>query len=71
VCYSLDRTVAEGRELIDRAELRDVGAIWAVAGDAYFSRPGPRVVDGVEVVARILHPDLAGEPRAEDAVRLC
>ncbi len=25
---------------------------------AYFSRPGPRLVEGVEMLARILHPDL-------------
>jgi iron complex transport system substrate-binding protein len=68
--YGLEATVTEGRELVDRPELAGADQVWAVAGDAYFSRPGPRVVDGVELVARILHPDVAGEPRPADAVRL-
>lgn len=68
--YGLDATVAEGRELVDRPELAGADAVWAVAGDAYFSRPGPRIVDGVELVAQILHPEVAGEPAPGDAVRL-
>ena len=68
--YSLDATVAEGRTVAQRPELAAARAVWAVAGDAYFSRPGPRVVDGVELVAQVLHPDVAGEPSARDAIRL-
>jgi iron complex transport system substrate-binding protein len=34
------------------------GRVYAVDGSAYFSRPGPRVVDSLEVLAEILHPDL-------------
>jgi len=33
------------------------GQVYAVDASAYFSRPGPRVVDGVEILAHILHPD--------------
>ena len=33
------------------------GNVWALDGNAYFSRPGPRVVDGIELLASILHPD--------------
>jgi iron complex transport system substrate-binding protein len=68
--YGLDATVEEGRALARRAELAGADEVWAVAGDAYFSRPGPRVVDGVELVASILHPDVAGPPSPEGAVRL-
>lgn len=46
------------------------GAIWALDATSYFSRPGPRVVDGAEILAKILHPDVFGEPRAEEAVRI-
>jgi iron complex transport system substrate-binding protein len=35
--------------------------VWAVDADGHFARPGPRLVDGVEVLAGILHPD-AGAP---------
>jgi iron complex transport system substrate-binding protein len=34
------------------------GEVWAIDGSAYVSRPGPRLVDGVELLASILH----GEP---------
>jgi iron complex transport system substrate-binding protein len=48
--------------------LRETGARRVVAVDAasYFSRPGPRLVDGLELLAAILHPDLA--PRAPDQI---
>lgn len=32
------------------------GRVFAVNASAYFSRPGPRLVDGLELLARILHP---------------
>ncbi|MGN6250517.1 MAG: cobalamin-binding protein [Marmoricola sp.] len=31
--------------------------VWAVDANASFARPGPRLVDGVEALAAILHPD--------------
>jgi hypothetical protein len=31
------------------------GQVWVVDGPAYFNRPGPRVVRGVEVLAHVLH----------------
>jgi iron complex transport system substrate-binding protein len=34
------------------------GRVFAVDGSAYFSRPGPRIVDSLEILAEILHPDL-------------
>ena len=36
--------------------------VWAVDADGHFARPGPRLVDGVEVLAEILHPQ--GRPVA-------
>jgi iron complex transport system substrate-binding protein len=46
------------------------GDVWATDATSYFSRPGPRVVDGVEILARILHPEIFGAPDAEQAVRV-
>lgn len=46
------------------------GEVWAVDATAYFSRPGPRVVRGAEILARIIHPELFGAPEAHEAVRL-
>jgi iron complex transport system substrate-binding protein len=34
------------------------GRVYAVDGSQYFSRPGPRVVDSLEITATLLHPDL-------------
>ena len=45
-------------------------AVWATDATSYFSRPGPRVVDGVEILARILHPEIFGEPDHSQAVRV-
>jgi iron complex transport system substrate-binding protein len=33
--------------------------MYAVDANAYFARPGPRLVDGVELLAHLLHPDVA------------
>ena len=44
--------------------------VWATDATSYFSRPGPRVVDGVEILARILHPELFGPPDDSQAVRV-
>lgn len=46
------------------------GNVWAVDAAAYFSRPGPRVVDGAEILSRILHPEIFGGPDESDAVRV-
>ena len=32
------------------------GRVYAVNGSAYFNRPGPRIVDGLEILAQVLHP---------------
>lgn len=46
------------------------GEVWATDATSYFSRPGPRVIDGVEILARILHPEIFGAPVAEQAMRV-
>jgi iron complex transport system substrate-binding protein len=44
--------------------------VWAVDATSYFSRPGPRVVEGAEILARIIHPELFGAPEEHEAVRV-
>jgi iron complex transport system substrate-binding protein len=34
----------------------------AVDASAYFSRPGPRLIDGLELLGHILHPDALPQP---------
>jgi iron complex transport system substrate-binding protein len=55
------------REVRRRAGRLGARRVVAVDGSAYFSRPGPRLVDGLELMAHILHPDLV--PDARGAVR--
>jgi iron complex transport system substrate-binding protein len=54
--YDLEAASAEASALLDRPELRAVAAFFAVDASSYFSRPGPRLVDGVEILASALHP---------------
>ena len=34
------------------------GRVSAVDGSSFFNRPGPRLVDGLELLARLIHPTL-------------
>ena len=62
--YHLDGAVAQASVVLDR--LPEV-PVWAIDGDGLIVRPGPRVVDGVEALASILHP--GNVPDAPLAVR--
>ena len=60
--YDLDRTIGEVVPLELSAHLlgtaaRQESRVFAVDANGYFSRPGPRVVDGVELLAYLLHPE--------------
>ena len=44
--------------------------VWAVDATSYFSRPGPRVVDGVEILAKIFHHKIFGMPSDAEAIRV-
>jgi iron complex transport system substrate-binding protein len=59
--------IAHREAEMHREELLRVGAGEVVAVDAaaYFSRPGPRIVDGLELLAAILHPELFPEAPAQ------
>jgi iron complex transport system substrate-binding protein len=50
--FGVKRTVHEARSLT----AVESGRVWAVDANSYFSRPATRLVDGVEILARILHP---------------
>ena len=63
--YDAARALVEAEEFADR--LRELGAdqVYAVNASAYFSRPGPRLIDGLELLAHILHPDRVPQAPAE------
>ena len=39
--------------------------VYAVDANAYFARPGPRVVEGVELLAHLFHPEIVSWPHAD------
>jgi iron complex transport system substrate-binding protein len=45
-------------------------ALWAIDADGVVVRPGPRLVDGVEAIAAILHPDRVPPPPAGTVARV-
>jgi iron complex transport system substrate-binding protein len=61
-----DAEIAHREAEMHHDELAALGAgeIVAVDAAAYFSRPGPRIVDGLELLASILHPELFPEAPA-------
>jgi len=62
-----DAEIAHREAEMHRDELAALGAGQVVAVDAaaYFSRPGPRIVAGLELLAHILHPELVPEAPGE------
>jgi iron complex transport system substrate-binding protein len=62
-----DAEIAHREAEMHRDELASLGAGKVVAVDAasYFSRPGPRIVEGLELLAHIIHPQLVPEAPAE------
>jgi iron complex transport system substrate-binding protein len=61
--FTLERTIEEFAHVDFPVEWRRLGAVregrvYAVNGSAYFNRPGPRIVDGLEILAEIIHPEV-------------
>jgi iron complex transport system substrate-binding protein len=70
--YTLEQAAEEADRLpFDDLVARTGAAVWALDATRLFSRCTPQsVVAGADVLARVLHPDLAGQPQASDAVRV-
>ncbi|MGH7381292.1 MAG: cobalamin-binding protein [Candidatus Methylomirabilales bacterium] len=65
--FSVDRTLDEIHLLTNRPGWEGLpavrqGKVFAVNGHAYFSRSGPRLVDGTEILAHLVHPELFRDP---------
>lgn len=61
--FDIPRSRRELAAVIDTAPWRDLravqaGQIWLADGNAYFNRPGPRIVDSLELLAHALHPEV-------------
>ncbi len=68
--FDLERTIVEAQELptwpgwAGLSAVRD-GRVFAVDGNAYFNRSGPRLVDSLEILGHLFHPELFPPPWAD------
>ena len=60
--YHLAGATELAGDLVARDVLPRGIPVWAVDANASFARPGPRLVDGVEALAAIFHPEVVGAP---------
>jgi iron complex transport system substrate-binding protein len=72
--FNADQVVEEAHVLTsyekwDKIPAFQSSRIYAVNASAYFSRSGPRVVDGLEILAHIIHPELFPENPHPEAVK--
>jgi iron complex transport system substrate-binding protein len=61
--FGTEKAVELTKQLLGRPGWSDLPAVrhqrvFAVDANAYFARPGPRVVDGVELLAHLIHPEI-------------
>jgi iron complex transport system substrate-binding protein len=70
--YDAPRAAAEAARVLARPEWAWARgrAVWALDANALVSRPGPRLVDGVEALAALLAPSLFPPPPADQAVQV-
>ncbi len=60
--WYVEESQAQTLEHWDRIASLGAGRVFAVDAASTFSRPGPRLVDGVELLGHVLHPDLVDQP---------
>jgi iron complex transport system substrate-binding protein len=70
--YGIDASIADADRHAERLQAVAPRAIaegnaFAVDGSSYFNRSGPRVVDGIEILAGLVHPHKVPAPRAAAA----
>ena len=70
--YSLSAATAEANRLLlhEAWQWMRNAQVWAFDANGLVSRPGPRVVDGIEAMARIMNPGLFSTVDAKHAVRV-
>ena len=61
--FNLEKATEQARQLVRYPGWSDLPAVsegraYAVDANSFFARPGPRVVDGTELLAHLIHPDL-------------
>ncbi len=67
--YYAEQAAAE--TMLQRERLAELGArVIAVDAAAYFSRPGPRLVDGIELLGHLFHPDVIPAPPGRRSIEI-
>ena len=61
--FNLEKVIAQSQRLLNYSGWFNLpavrqGRVYAVDANSYFARPGPRVVDGTELLAHLIHPEL-------------
>lgn len=61
--FNLEKTIEQALQLFTYDGWSNLpavceGRVYAVDANSYFARPGPRVVDGTELLAHLIHPDV-------------
>jgi iron complex transport system substrate-binding protein len=62
--YDAPRALAEALTHAQPLQALAARRLVAVDASAYFSRPGPRLIDGLELLAHVLHPEQVPQPPA-------
>lgn len=65
--FDLPRTIQEAQSLLSQSFWGRIGAcrtgdVFAIDGNAYLNRSGPRIIDSVEILAHLFHPRLVPSP---------
>jgi iron complex transport system substrate-binding protein len=73
--YYLEDAEIEAERLFAIPDFAETSAargdgVFAVDASSYFSRPGPRIVDGLEILAWAIHPEAFADPGSEAIVRI-
>ncbi len=71
--FGIEKTVSESARLSAADRWRTLpavrkGEVYVVDSNSYFTRPSPRIADGIEIMAGIIHPDIFRAQRPAGAV---
>jgi iron complex transport system substrate-binding protein len=60
--FNMEKALEQSKRLVERPGWNDLpavkqGKVFAVDANSYFARPGPRIVEGVELLVHLIHPE--------------
>ena len=71
--FNIDKTLSEidavtSNTIWHQTPASQNGNVYFVDSNSYFSRPGPRIVEGIEIIARTIHPNLVKTEPPPDSI---